>query len=131
MEELSLFVSFTIRLTGGPGVSAIRPQLFTINIHLVIFITSVYLPDHLDKVPTENFDADGVHLHTSRALQAENVFASIVSVYVLHHHRCLGIARLDNDALAVFNVGVHLCPYDLWSGAALDGCMQPHSGAST
>lgn len=78
---------------------------------------------------TKNLDNDGVHLHASRALQIQNVFASIISVDILHHHHGVRVGGFDDNALAVLDVGVHLCPGDPGSGTALDGGREPHDGS--
>lgn len=127
MDELSLLDSLIIRFTGGPGVSADVQQMRVV-------ICSQKMRKNQERCAsdtglTEDLDHDGVHLHSCRALHAQNVFASIVSVHILHHHRGVSVGGFNNDALAVLDVCVHLCPGDPGNGAALDIGVQPHGDA--
>lgn len=127
MDELSLLVSLIIRFTGGPGVSADVQQM-----RVSVCFQNIRKNQERcasDTGLTEDLDHDGVHLHSRRALQAQNVFASIVSVDILHHHRGVSVGGFNNDALAVLDVCIHLCPGDPGNGAALDVGVQPHGDA--
>lgn len=80
---------------------------------------------------TKDFDNDGVHLHASQTLQAQDVFASIISVDILYQDRGVSVGGFDDDALTVLDVGVHLGPGDLGNGTALDGGVHSHGAAGT
>lgn len=79
---------------------------------------------------TKNLDSDGIHLHASHALQVQNVFASIVSVDLLHYHHGVSVTGLDDNALTVLDVGVHLRPSDPGIWTALECGLQPHGDTS-
>lgn len=84
-----------------------------------------------ERFVTQDLDGDGVHLHAGHTLQVENVFARIVPVDILHRHSGVRFGGLNEDALAVFEVAVHLGPNDLRRRVTLDCRVKLHGGAGT
>ena len=85
--------------------------------------------NHWNVKLTQDLDDNGVHLYATHTLQAEDVLSSVVSVHTLHFNQCVRGCRLDDDSLAVLDVGVHLGPDDPGSGTALDGGLEIHVGS--